>query len=145
VRDIVDAFINKTTLTRTYTMTRSEYPASDFTANVDADFTSANGFFCNFFTGDSHIDTIGKHQDSKQLVLGITSSGESYDNAMFKNSGRYNNTTNGQGLNINSTLMTIVGYDLTRKELRVGRLGQQYAMTGQKRDVDVFIFNVSQY
>lgn len=80
--DIVDAFISRTTLSKTYTQTGS--PDS---ITVDADFTSVDGSveFIAHLTGHAHADQICYLPDTanKQLMLNIICTASLYGGASY--------------------------------------------------------------
>lgn len=130
--DIVDAYINRSSLNKTYTCKdKTKYPESDFSNTVNVDFTNAKGKFANYYTGDTHIDSFGTVGETIQKNLGITSSGQSYDCSLRQSIG--NGSIAGYGNNPESTLLTVIGYDYDRSLIRVGRLGQQFSSDGQIR------------
>lgn len=126
VMDIVQAYINKTTINKTYKPKEpSKYTESDFTVTVSGDFTNAKGKFANFITGDSHQDSIGYAGDTTQRVLGITSSNQSYDCVV---------TPTAQSEH--RRIITLLGYCYSKNFVKVGRIGQQYSLTGQHRVIE---------
>ena len=133
IADIVEAYRNRTTLNKTYTCKdKNKYPESDFLNTVSADFTDAKGTFANYYTGDTHIDTFGTVGETSQVNLGITSSGQSYDCSLRSIISVDGRTSTG-GNNPESTLLTVIGYDYSKRLIRVGRLGQQFSSDGQIR------------
>lgn len=133
--DIVNAYINKTTLSETYTCVDTvKYPAELFSMTASADFTGALGSFANYYMGDSHIDYVGVIDGTNQRVIGLTSNGQSYD-CSVKNvkvaggMGKSGEEFSGK----EGSIVTAIGYDYTHRVAKIGRLGQQYALTGQTR------------
>lgn len=138
VYDIVDAYIKRSTLERTYvSKDDSKYAVSDgFTETISADFSDAKGRFLSYVTGDAHIDLIGTIKDFGHPNIGLTSSGTSAD-CVIKRLG-YGTHTRQTGLNADSTLFTIVGYSYVGNIARVGRIGQQFSSNGQIRQYMAF-------
>lgn len=126
VMDIVQAYIDKTTINKTYNPKEpSKYTESDFTVTVSGDFTNAKGKFANYITGDSHQDSIGYAGDTTQRALGITSSNQSYDCVV---------TPTAQSEH--RRIITLLGYCYSKNFVKVGRIGQQYSLTGQHRVIE---------
>lgn len=126
VTDIVQAFIDRTTINKTYTCADTEkYSESDFTVVVNGDFTSAQGEFANYITGDSHVDSVGFIKDTKQRAMGLTSSSSSYDCIVKPKWG-----------NEARRIVSLLGYCYDNDCVKLGRIGQQYAVNGQHRILD---------
>lgn len=143
IYDIVDAYIKRQTLSKTYTASnQSAYLISDgFTESVNANFSNARGTFLNYLTGDTHIDSIGTIDTFGHPNLGITASGTSADVVM--RTLNYGGRTASAGENPSSTLLTFVGYSFTNRLIRIGRIGQQFASNGQIRMLtSIPFFNV---
>lgn len=130
VADIVQAFIDKTTISKTYTcIDTDKYTESDFTVTVNGDFTNAQGAFANYISGDAHVDYVGYAIDTKQRVLGLTSSSSAYDcivNPAWANEAR--------------RIISLLGYCYSGKYIKLGRIGQQYSLKGQHRTLDKINF-----
>ena len=123
VSDIVQAYIDKTSVNKTYTPSNTEkYPVSDFTITVDANFADAKGTFGHYITGDSHIDCIGYANTTKQRHIGLTSCNQSYDCIVLPK-------TNDE----RRYIVNLLGYCYSKGYVKLGRVGQQYSVTGQTR------------
>lgn len=131
IADIVEAYMAKAILSKTYVCKdQIRYPESEFGNHVEADFSGANGVFCNYITGDAHVDYVGIIEDTEQKNIGLTSSGQSYDH-VIRNYG-YGSVAS-YGNNPESSIVTVLGYDYNRSMIRIGRLGQQFASDGKVR------------
>ncbi len=128
IADIVSAYINRTTINNSYKCNDTDtYPENIFTVNVNADFSNAKGIFRNYYCGDSHIDHVGKLNNYRnQLCIGLTSSSSPYDCVANNRDSTFDP---------NSSLVTVCGY--TDGKILIGRIGQQYAIDGSKRDLDI--------
>lgn len=123
VFEIVQAYIDKTTLSKTYAPIKTDlYPSDTFTVSVDADFTNAKGEFANYILGDGHTDYVGYCANSKQRQIMVTASNQCYDCFV-----------NPSANDASRSIVTLFGYDYKYNCVRLGRVGQQYAMTGQIR------------
>jgi hypothetical protein len=129
--DILDAYATRTSLSKTYVCKdKTRYPESDFSNTVNADFSASKGLFCNYITGDAHVDYIGVVKGTEQNNIGLTSSGQCYDAVILS---RDYGTTTYFGNNPESSIVTVLGYDHNRRMIRIGRLGQQFASDGSTR------------
>ena len=125
VKDIVQAYIKKTTFNGTYTagtVNGITYPDDLFTVTVNADFTNANGEFAHYLSGDTHIDFVGyvRGTTPKQKHIVLTACNQSYDCYVSP-------TAN----NASRSIVNLMGYE--DDFVRLGRVGQQYSMSGQTR------------
>jgi hypothetical protein len=119
----VQAYIDKTTITKTYTCNdTTAFPPSEFTLTANADFSSAKGAFANYLTGDAHIDCVGYAFTTNQRHIGLTSSNQCYDCVVDPSA-----------LGANRRIITVLGYYYGQNFVKLGRIGQQYSTTGQVR------------
>lgn len=136
--DIVNAYMERATLKKTYTANdTAKYPTDMFTMSVDADFTSAKGLFANYLSGDAHIDYVGTVQGTEQKHFGITSScySQCYDCSLIRVN---NGTIASSGTNPESSIVTVIGYE--SGAVKIGRIGQQYSCDGKARMIDRFVY-----
>lgn len=124
ISSIVDAYIKKTTLTKTFTpFNTTKYPDSRFVVTVNADFSEAKGEFAHYLTGHIHHDFVGIINNTQQRHIVLTAScGQSMDCYVRATAG-----------NINRSIVNLFGYDYKNNFVRLGRVGQQYTLTGQIR------------
>lgn len=123
VIDIVQAYINRGTLSKTYTAARADiYPSDIFTVTVNADFANAKGEFANHLSGDAHVDFVSTVKGTNQRHIVLTASNQSYDCYVDpKADGAYR------------SIVSLLGYDYKNSFIRLGRVGQQYSLAGQTR------------
>jgi hypothetical protein len=130
VADIVQAFIDKTSISKTYTcIDTAKYTESDFTITVSGDFTNAQGEFANYITGDSHVDSVGYIENTQQRALGLTSSSSPYDCVVEP-------ASTGEI----RRLITLLGYCYSGKYIKMSRIGQQYTLKCQHRILEKINF-----
>ena len=131
--DIVNAFINRENFSKLYSLSsqyHSIYTESDFDDfTITKDFTQCGGVFANEFTGDTHVDKIGKAYGTNMLVFTLTSSGNQAIDCDVDS-----------GDSISSSIINVVGYNKMAKRITIGRLGQQYSLVGVHRDIDNFTY-----
>ncbi len=138
IGDIVNAFINKSTISATYTQN-----SGATTLTVSGDFTSvasSTEFIC-YMTGHFHQDTIGYNPrpsgDPKQLVLNITCGCSAYGGI---SGGSYKYLADCSDMPRNQKDSTqdafnVYGIDRTNKNVRVARIGSNLNNALEKRDV----------
>lgn len=128
--DIVSAYMSKSSINKVYQCKDTvTYPINQFTFSAVGDFSTSKGTFRNYFCGDAHVDYVGKIASTKQRCIGLTSSGgyyQSYD-CVVANPADVHDP--------DSSLVTVIGY--ASDKIMLGRIGQQYATNGTKRDIDV--------
>lgn len=129
IQDIVDAYISRGTLSKTYTVANvdtTEVP--DVT--VSADFTSANGTFICYINGHTHNDGTGQSSvaTNKQVDINITTgSADLQLVAVYDDLYRDNDSMAQDAFNM-------VAFDTDRKEIRMLRIGANVAMDMKRRD-----------
>lgn len=129
--DIVEAFVNRTTINRQYVCSdTTQFPTDTFHLDVNYDFTSAEGSFMCYLGGDFHVDYIGKPQGKQQLYIGMTSGEAPYDTVVNekKDNVQYN------------CIVDCCGVNFTKKSIYIARLGQTASALGTDRS-----FNVVEY
>ena len=129
--DIVDAFVNRTTINRQYVCSdTTQFPTDTFHLDVNYDFTSADGSFMCYLGGDFHVDYIGKPQGKQQLYIGMASGRAPYDTVVNekKDNVQYN------------CIVDCCGANFTKKSIYIARLGQTTSALGTDRS-----FNVVEY
>ena len=132
IRDIVDAFIAKSTLTKTYQGEQSydlDNDTSDYTGlqlTVHADFTKAKASFGMYFMGDAHVDIVGKMKNAEQEQFGICTTSPRYAYDVIK------------GVGDKSTFVT--GFSITEDfgNVYIGRIGVDTSVYMQDRSKDNF-------
>lgn len=130
VRDIVDAFIARSTLIKTYRGERS-YDSNDnadysaLQVSVNADFSNAKAKFGMYFMGDAHIDLVGMVESTQKQFGVCTTSAESPFDVVF-------------GINDKTTFVT--GYSAVDdfKKFCIGRIGADTSIFMQDRSKDNF-------
>ena len=128
--EIVQAYIDRAALNKTYVPANTDkHPADLFTVTVNADFTNAKGEFANYISGDSHVDFVGYAKNTTQRHIMLTACYTSYDCYVRPDvEGRHRSIVN------------LLGYDYKNSFIRIGRVGQQYSLTGQQRILDKITF-----
>lgn len=131
VRDIIDAFINKSTLTKTYTgeqsydATNDNADYTDLSLTVNADFSSSKANFGMYICGDSHVDIIGTmNSQAKQFGICTSSSKTPSDIAL--------------GIKDKSTFVTGYSVSSNFKNIRIARIGADTSIYVQNRRIDKF-------
>lgn len=121
--EIVQAYIDRSALNKTYTPANTDkHPADLFTVTVNADFTNANGEFAHYLSGDVHVDFVGYAKGTRQRHIILTACNTSYDCYV-------NPTASGA----ERSIVNLLGYDYKHGFIRLGRVGQQYSLSGQMR------------
>ena len=115
IEDIVNAYMNKTSISQEYVCVDTEtYPVTDFKLSVDNDFSSAEGSFGFYVMGDTHIDCVSKTKDYPQRTMVITSSSTPQD------------TSVAWQMNYeNALLLNILGVNSSSRNISLVRIGQQ--------------------
>lgn len=127
ITEIVGAYVGKTTLSKTYTPYQPDkFSPDDFTVTVNANFTNAKGEFAHYLTGHIHYDLVGYVNGTQQRHIILTSNCEQSSDCYIKPNA--NNATR--------SLVSLLGYDYNHNAVRLGRVGQQYAMSGQNRSME---------
>lgn len=115
IEDIVNAFMNKTTLANDYVCSdTTTYPTADFTLSVDADFSASEGTFGFYLMGDTHIDCVSKFNKYPQRTMILTSSTSPQDVGF-----------SGKPYLQDSLLVNVIGLDSTARVVNLVRVGQQ--------------------
>lgn len=123
VVDIVQAYIDKTSISKNYVCKdTATYPTSDFSISVNADFSDAKGSFAHYLSGDAHIDCVGHVVGTKQRHIVLTSCNQSYDCIVLP-----------AATDERRRIVNLLGYCYSKGYVKLGRVGQQYAVTGQTR------------
>ena len=128
VQDIVDAYISKTTLSKTYanTIGAPSTDVPDVTVNVD--FTSANGEFIAYIVGHTHYDKVGKSSvaENTQTVVVVTTSGttKAYYDDLWRQTG-----TKSQDC------FNYLVFDTDAKRIRILRVGANSTLNMDWRDM----------
>lgn len=131
VRDIVDAFIAKSTLIKTYQGEQS-YDLTNDTADytklqltVNADFSNAKAEFGVYFVGDAHVDRVGEMNSTQKQVGFCTTSPASPSDIVI-------------GVNDKSTFVTGFSISNNFKNVYIGRIGCDTSIYMQDRSKDNF-------
>lgn len=129
IQDIVDAYISRGTLSKSYHYNNadtSEVP--DITAS--ANFSSANGEFICYINGHTHNDGMGQSSvaTNKQVNINVTT-GSAHTNgtAVYDDLYRNENTMSQDAFNM-------VAFDTDKKEIRVLRIGANVSADMRRRD-----------
>jgi hypothetical protein len=126
ITDIMSAYISRSKINRIYQCNdTSMYPVSDFTININYDFTNAQGQFVTYIMGDSHTDYIGQLEDTHQCVVGLTASGTSSTDCLIENG---------------NSIINAIGFDYRNRCGKIARIGQQYSGNCEERKVGRFVF-----
>ena len=129
IQDIVDAYIARGTLSKSYHYNNadtSEVP--DITAS--ANFSAANGEFICYINGHTHNDGMGQSSvaTNKQVNINVTT-GSAHTNgtAVYDDLYRDENTMSQDAFNM-------VAFDTDKKEIRVLRIGANVSADMRRRD-----------
>ena len=128
IQDIVDAYIDKSALSRTYANTISA-PSSDVPdVTVSADFSSAKGEFIAYIVGHTHYDKVGKSSvaSNTQAVIVVTTSGTT--KAHFDDLWREEGTKSQDCFNF-------MVFDTDLKKIRILRVGANTTLNMEWRDM----------
>jgi hypothetical protein len=102
---------------------------NEFSFTANKDFSGAKGKFIGYLCGDAHVDYVGHLKDTNQRVFGLTASGSnSYDCEVKTDD------------SVESSIVNMIGFNYTSKYAVLGRLGQQYSMTGDERKIAKITF-----
>lgn len=126
--DIVEAFVNKTTINRRYICSdTTQFSTDTFHLDVNYDFTSSEGSFMCYLGGDFHVDYIGKPQGKQQLYISMASGLTPFDTVLNnkKDNVQYN------------CIVDCCGVNFTEKSVYIARLGQTASALGTDRSFDV--------
>lgn len=134
IGDIVNAFINKTTISKSYTQNSGAE-----TLTVSGDFSSVPSgceFIC-YMTGHFHQDTIGYNPrpvgDPKQLILNITCGCSLYGGSTYKYLADVSDLPR-NSLDATQDAFNVYGIDRTNKVVRVARVGANLNNNFEIRD-----------
>lgn len=118
IPDIVDAFISKTTLSKTYSPLADSGVTSGYRVTVDADFTNRtdSNFIC-FLSGHTHMDIVGyvKGMTNNVLNISINDSGIC-DESVDSDLPRLDNTKSEDCFNV-------IAFDTDYKTIKIVRVG----------------------
>lgn len=134
IGDIVNAFINKTTISKSYTQNSGAE-----TLTVSGDFTGvASGveFIC-YMTGHFHQDTVGYQPrpsgDPKQLVLNVTCGCSVYGGGSYKYLADCSDLPRNPK-DATQDAFNVYGIDRTAKTVRIARVGSTMNSAFELRD-----------
>ena len=129
IQNIVDAFISKSTFTKTYTNTIGALSSEVPDVTVNADFTSANGDFICYIGGHTHWDRIGQSSvaTNKQVDVVLTTSGTTKQN--------YDDLYRVIGEKSQDCLNVYV-FDTDKKKIRIIRVGANCTLNMTWRDIE---------
>ena len=131
--DIVEAYINKTTINRTYRgVITMGVDYSDLQQSAVGDFTSAKGVFFNYLIGDSHMDCVGYYEGTRQRVINVTSSSDPIDCPKESNA-HSGNTAKNTLITKDTSMFSVLGYIPSLSVVKLGRLGNNISEYGQLR------------
>lgn len=134
IASIIEAFINKTTLSKTFTETDEQGTA---TITISADFTgreSTAEFIC-FINGHEHSDRIGYVSgfDTRMLNLNITCGIALYGPATYTNMAGMSDCPRG-GIGATQDAFNLYAIDRAAKTVRVARIGSNITADLNVRD-----------
>jgi len=132
ISDIVGAFVNKSTLTKTYTFTDSVYDAladndEDTSFEIDVDFSSrtTSEFIC-YLLGHQHKDIVVK-QPNNLLGVYVINGGYGERDQSFSDIAR-------QSTGLTQDCFNVVSIDRENKEISLVRIGADVTLDFIKRD-----------
>jgi hypothetical protein len=138
LQDIVDAYIAKGTLTKTYSVSgadTTEVPD----VSVSADFSGANGEFVCYINGHTHNDGTGQssYAQAKQVDINVTTGSANVANqAVYDDLYRDNDT-------IAQDAFNLVAFDTINKKIRMLRIGANVTMDMKRRDYALIPYSQS--
>lgn len=138
MQDIVDAYIAKGTLTKTYSVSgadTTEVPD----VSVSADFSGANGDFICYINGHTHNDGTGQssYAQAKQVNINVTTGSANVSNqAVYDDLYRDNDT-------IAQDAFNLVAFDTATKKIRMLRIGANVTMDMKRRDYALIPYSQS--
>lgn len=143
LRDIVDAFISRTTVSFTFTQTITG--GSSETITVSGDFSSGVNTgveFIAWVTGHTHQDFIGvyKNTTNRQVVLNLTCG------ICYYGSSDYPHLCNGSDLprssfDVTQDAMNVYAIDRTNKQIRIARIGSNCTDKLTKREAMIIDYS----
>lgn len=131
IQDIVDAYISKSTLNKSYTVSgadTTEVPV----VSVNADFTSAQGEFVCYLNGHTHNDGIGQSSvaTNKQVNVNVTCGSANVNSiAVYDDLYRKDDDISQDAFN-----MVAIAKNSTEKEIRILRIGANVSADMRRRD-----------
>lgn len=138
LQDIIDAYISKGTLSKTYSVSgadSNEVP----NVSVSADFTSANGEFICYINGHTHNDGTGQSSvaTNKQVNINVTTgSANTTYQAIYDDLYRVVGERSEDAFDV-------LCFDTDRKEIRMLRIGANVNNQMKRRDYACIPFNQS--
>ena len=123
IADIIEAYRNKTSLTKSYTYSRQT--ANVTGVEVDADFSDAKGEFACYICGHTHNQAIGRiHNHENQVVYFNDSSRGLINNSSWTQASLVPRTREGRA----QDLLTVLCVDTENKNLNFIRVGAHLSM-----------------
>ena len=130
IQRIVDAFINKTTLSATVDCGITGADASEYpSVTIDADFTNASGKFVCYLNGHTHRDYIGKSSRSTNIQTNVCVTA-----ACCTNYSQYDDLQRVAGQR-SEDCFNVISIDTDRKKIRILRIGADTTLNMTHRDM----------
>ena len=129
LQDIVDAYIARGTLTKTYSVSGADTTEVPDVA-VSADFSGANGEFICYINGHTHNDGTGQssYAQNKQVNVNVTTGSANLSTqAVYDDLYRDNDT-------IAQDAFNLIAFDTIHKKIRMLRIGANVTMDMKRRD-----------
>lgn len=138
LQDIVDAYIARGTLTKTYSVSGADTTEVPDVA-VSADFSGANGEFICYINGHTHNDGTGQssYAQNKQVNINVTTGSANLSTqAVYDDLYRDNDT-------IAQDAFNLIAFDTIHKKIRMLRIGANVTMDMKRRDYALISYSQS--
>ena len=131
IQEIVDAWITKSTLSKTYANTLNA-PATDVPdVTVSADFTNAEGEFVCYLTGHTHRDYVGTSHLAAEKQICICISCGTISRTYFSMADDLLREADSQS----EDLFNMIAFDTDRKQIRILRVGASQTADMRHREM----------
>ena len=128
ITDIVDTFISKTTLTKTYDVLDDSGLPSTYAVNLSLDYSDRNNsnFIC-FLSGHTHMDIVGYVKGMNNNVINI-----SIADSSFANEAVYGDLPRTDGAKSEDCL-NVISFDTEERKIKIVRIGADMTCEMQER------------
>lgn len=126
IQDIIDAYIDKTSINNVYTNTKGYNTAEVPDVTVNADFSNAKGTFICYLCGHTHFDMIGQSSlaTNKQVcvVMNTSSTTKAYYDDLYRCMHKQS-----------QDCLNILVFDTDKKQIRIIRIGANTTLDMKER------------
>ena len=133
IPDIVKAFIDKTSIKKTYTQTGNV--VGEISVNADFSNIDKDTEFICYVSGHTHRDFISflsNYPNQLELTIGADNTGYNFGTDMLQEAGEYS-----------EDVINVYGIDRNRGYINVVRIGADISHSLQKRDMDSISYRTS--